>query len=424
VEARGGRPASDARLAGRGRARGAGRLVARTPGAPLSRFDRFLEPPRLRTLESDEERRATWLELFLDLVFVAAIAEVASTLSADPTAAGFGRFLVLFLPIGWAWTGFAFYATRFDTDDLVYRLLTLLGMFFVAALASTVPDALHGGQNGFVVAYVAVRLVMLALYARVYRDLEVARPVAGWLLLVFGAAVGVWLISLAVPTPWKYVLWGIALAVEHLGPIRAWQLLRGMPVHPRHLPERFGLLVLIVLGEAVIGVVLGTAHVSWTVLSGAVAFAGFLTAAAIWWLYFDFLDATAVVTRNVGSGMTYVYAHYFVAAGIAALGVGVKLAIFSVEPGPRYDDIGWIAAAGAALCMTGLAAIQLVTPPAILDADVALRLGTAALAAVLVVVSSVLSPVVVVCLLAVVLVAQVIAELEGHEGHTGGVGPI
>ena len=115
-----------------------------------------------------------------------AIAEVASTLAADPTAAGFGRFLALFLPIGWAWAGFAFYATRFDTDDLVYRLLTLLGMFFVAALASTVPDALHGGQNSFVVAYVAVRLVLLVLYGRVYRDLEVARPVAGWLIMVFG----------------------------------------------------------------------------------------------------------------------------------------------------------------------------------------------------------------------------------------------
>ena len=349
---------------------------------------------------------------------MAAIAEVASTLSADPTAAGFGRYLALFLPIAWAWAGFAFYATRFDTDDLVYRLLTLLGMFFVAALASTVPDALHGGQNAFVVAYIAVRLVLLALYARVYRDLEVARPVAGWLFSVFAAAVGVWLISLAVPTPWKYVLWGLALLIEHLAPIRAWKLLRGMPVHPRHLPERYGLLVLIVLGEGVIGVVLGTAHVSWTVLSGAVAFGGFLTAAAIWWLYFDFLDATAAVTRNVRSGITNVYAHYFVTAGIAALGVGVKLAIFSVEPGPRYDHIGWIAAAGTALCMTGLAAIQFVTPPALFDADVLLRLVTAAVAGTLVVLSSVLSPVVIVWLLAAVLVGQVIAELEGHESHS------
>src|SRR5919202_4150318 len=122
---------------------------------------RFLEPPRLRTLEVEVDRRATWLELFLDLVFVGAIAETASTLSADPTAIGFGRFLALFLPIGWAWAGFTFYATRFDTDDLVYRLLTLLGMFTVAGVAATVPEALDGGQNEFVVAYVLVRVVLI-----------------------------------------------------------------------------------------------------------------------------------------------------------------------------------------------------------------------------------------------------------------------
>lgn len=384
----------------------------------MSRLARFLEPPRLRTLETDGERRATWLELFVDLVFVAAIAEVASTLSADPTAAGFGRFLALFLPIGWAWSGFAFYATRFDTDDLVYRLLTLLGMFAVAALASTVPHALHGGQNAFAVAYVSVRVVLLLLYVRVYRDLPVAKPVAGWFLFVFGTAAGIWLVSVAVPTPWKYVLWGGALLWEHYGPIRVWRLLGSMPVDTRHLPERFGLLVLIVLGEGVIGVVLGTAHVSWTFHSGTVAFAGFITAAAIWWLYFDFLDAAVVVTRNVLSGLTYTYAHYFVTAGIAALGVGVKLTIFSVQPGPSYDDIGWIAAAGTALCMGGLAAIQLAVPPMLLDADVLLRLATAGVGLVLVGLSSVLSPVLILWLLAAVLVAQVFAELAAHERHT------
>ena len=206
-------------------------------------------------------------------------------------------------------------------------------MFAVAGLASTVPDALHGGQNTFVVAYVCVRAILLVLYARVYRDVEVARPVAGWFMVMFGLGVMGWLVSLAVPVPWKYAVWGVALAVEYAAPIRAWRLLRGVPVDPRHLPERFGLLIIIVLGEGVIGVVLGTAEVSWTLRSGAVAFAGFLTGAAIWWLYFDFLDATSVVTRNVRSGLTFVYAHFFVAAGIAALGVGVKLAILSVEPG-------------------------------------------------------------------------------------------
>jgi low temperature requirement protein LtrA len=296
-------------------------------------------------------------------------------------------------------------------------------MFAVAGLASTVPDALHGGQNSFVVAYVSVRAILLVLYIRVYRSLELARPVAGWFIFMFGLAVVDWLISLALPGPWKYVLWGVALALEHAAPIRAWRLLRGVPVDPRHIPERFGLLVIIVLGEGVIGVVLGTAEVSWTVRSGAVAFAGFVTGAAIWWLYFDFLDAASVVMRNVRSGITYVYAHYFVAAGIAALGVGVKLAIFSVEPGKRYDRIGWVAAAGTALCMSGLAAIQLATPPALVDADVLLRLATAAVAGLLVALSPVLSPILVIWLLAATLVAQVVVELARHERHTALAGP-
>jgi low temperature requirement protein LtrA len=171
--------------------------------------------------------------------------------------------------------------------------------------------------------------------------------------------------------------------------------------------------------------VLGTAEVSWTLLSGTVAFAGFLTGAAIWWLYFDFLDATSVVTRNVRSGITFVYAHYFVAAGIAALGVGVKLAILSVEPGPRYDDIGWIAAAGTALCMAGLAVIQLATPPALVDADVLVRLATTAVAGVLAALAEVLSPVLILWLVAAALVAQVAVELATHERHTAELpGPV
>jgi low temperature requirement protein LtrA len=291
-------------------------------------------------------------------------------------------------------------------------------MFAVAGLASTVPDAFHGGQNSFVVAYVAVRLVLIVLYVRVYRNVEAARGLAGWFILMFGIAVVDWVISLALPVPWKYVLWGIALAFEHAAPIRAWRMIRDAPVHPRHIPERYGLLIIIVLGEAVIGVVLGTAAVSWTALSGTAAFAGFLAAAAIWWLYFDFLDAS-VVTRNLLSGMTFVYAHYFVAAGIAALGVGVKLTILSAAPGPSYDDIGWIAAVSTAMCMAGLAAIQLATPPTLLDLDVVLRLSVAALAGVLAIVSSLLSPVLLLWLLAAILCMQVVFELAGHERYAG-----
>src|SRR5213078_1946814 len=118
----------------------------------MGTFDRFLEPPRLRTTSDDEDRRATWLELFFDLVFVAAIAELSYVLLAEVTVGGFARYLGYFVPIWWAWMGFTFYANRFDTDDLPYRLLTLAGMLGIAALAVNVRHVLEGAsaENAFV----------------------------------------------------------------------------------------------------------------------------------------------------------------------------------------------------------------------------------------------------------------------------------
>jgi low temperature requirement protein LtrA len=348
---------------------------------------------------------------------VVAIAELGTSLAHEPTAGGFLRYLGLFVPIWWAWAGFTFYATRFDTDDLIYRVATLAGMFGVAVVASRVPQAFHGHGNGFVVAYIGIRLVLVLLYARARRNVERARRLASWFIAMFSTAIVLWGVSLVVASPWKYVLWGVALAFELGAPPRAWRLIRDAPIDPAHIPERFGLLTIIVLGEAVIAVVLGTVNVSWTLSTGSTALAGFLAAAAIWWIYFEFFDAS-VVTRGVLRGLTFVYAHYFVAVGIAAAGVGVRLTIHSAAHGSRYEHVGWVVAGGTALCMLGLGVIQLATPPTMVDADVALRFATAVFAAVLAVLADVLSPVLVLWLLAVSLLVQVVVELAGHERHT------
>jgi low temperature requirement protein LtrA len=381
-------------------------------------FHRFLEPPRLRTASAEryEERHATWLELFLDLVFVVAIAQLGTAFSHEPTGAGFLRFLGLFVPIVWAWAGFTFYATRFDTDDLVYRALTLLGMFGVAALATTVPAAFGGSGNGFALAYAGIRLVIVVFYIRAHRHVPRARPLANWFLLMFTTAVVFWLASLAVPSPWKFALWGVALAFELGAPPRAWRLISDAPIHPAHIPERFGLLTIIVLGEAVIAVVIGTVDVSWTALSATAAFAGFVVAASIWWIYFEYLDSS-VVGQSVFRGMTFVYSHFLVTAGIATAGVGVRLALLSAAPDGRYEHAGWIVATGTAICMAGLGAIQLVTPPAVLDSDVVLRFAAAGCAGVLAALTNTLSPILVLWVVAAGLFAQVVFELASHERH-------
>jgi low temperature requirement protein LtrA len=122
-------------------------------------------PLRLRSTEAG--RKVTWLELFFDLVFVAAVAQVADPLRAEYTIAGLVRFTPLFVLIWWAWTGHTVFSTRFDSDDGLQRGLTLVQVFAVAAMAANAKDALDSRSSaGFAAAYAAVRFVLVAQYFR------------------------------------------------------------------------------------------------------------------------------------------------------------------------------------------------------------------------------------------------------------------
>jgi low temperature requirement protein LtrA len=379
---------------------------------------RLVDPPRLRTVEADQgERRATWTELFFDLVFVVAVAQVANILSADPTLLGLLRFAALFIPIWWAWMGYTFYANRFDTDDIVHRLLYLAGMLAVAALAVTVHDAFGGGSARFALAYFAVRLVLVGLYLRARLNVPRARNLTDLFLASFGSAAALWLVSVFVPEPGRYAFWGVALALELATPLLAWRLIAEAPIHRTHLPERFGLFTLIVLGESVLAVVLGTAGVSWHWESTLVAIAGFVIAACIWWVYFDFFDAGAVLGRGIMRGLVYTYGHFPLVAGIAVTGVGTKLAIQDAAGNAHAGGTGWVICVGVAVCMLALGAIHWVGEGGRTDADLWLRLAAAGGAGVLAALESTLRPAVMVWLLAALLLVVVAAELLAHEDH-------
>jgi low temperature requirement protein LtrA len=359
-------------------------------------------------------------------VFVVAVAQLGRQLGLDVTAGGFFRFLGFFIPVWWAWMGFTFYANRFDTDDLPYRLLIFAAMLGVAALATTLPDAFAGASRGFVLSYVSVRLVLLALYARAIRHVKEGRAIAVFYFAAFSAAVVVWLASLLFPAPERYWVWAFALAIELAAPIVGWRLIPSGPVDPRHAPERLGLLTIIVLGESVFAVVLGVSDVNWSTEALFAAVGGFLCAAAFWWIYFEFVNpeyAFAALRRRgrILRGLVFVYANYPVIAGLAALGIGVKLAVLAAGGHSAYDDSGWVLCAGLALSMTGLAAVELVMPPFWLAVDFWLRVATAVLALVLIPFASSLSPLLIVWILAGALVVQVVVELLGHEQHIEGV---
>src|ERR687891_616160 len=103
----------------------------------------IVRPIRLRSAEGAEAgRKVSWLELFFDLAFVAAVAQVGTPLATEYTLAGLFRDGFLFILIWWAWSGHTAYSTRFDTDDLIQRVLTLLQIFLVAVMAVNAKDPL------------------------------------------------------------------------------------------------------------------------------------------------------------------------------------------------------------------------------------------------------------------------------------------
>src|SRR3990172_2550231 len=135
---------------------------------PTLRSSLLVRPP-LRTPMEGEERHATWLPLFFDLAVVAGRSPAAHALAEDRSALGMLVFAGLFIPVFWVWAGHTVYATRFDTDDLTYRLLTFLQMFAVVGMAVEVHHASEGETRAFSLAYLGARIILLLLLARAGR---------------------------------------------------------------------------------------------------------------------------------------------------------------------------------------------------------------------------------------------------------------
>ena len=124
---------------------------------------------QLRTSKSEHghDQKVGWLELFYDLVYVATVIALGDKLSNDISLGGVGRFIVLFLPIWWTWTGMAFYITRFNVDDVGHRLLVFMQMFAIAVLAINISDGLGDTSQAFALAYVGARSMLILMYVRV-----------------------------------------------------------------------------------------------------------------------------------------------------------------------------------------------------------------------------------------------------------------
>jgi low temperature requirement protein LtrA len=308
--------------------------------------------PRLRAVRR-AEGRVTALELFFDLVFVLAVTQCTTLMANEPTWQGLLRGLLVLAVLWWPWTGYAWLTSVVDPEEGAVRIAMFAAMaaFLVSALA--VPGAFDDDAFAFAFAYGVVRFAHIWLFVLASRDEPgLRRSVTG---LGASTAVGVGLLLAASSLEgWQQAaLWVLALVIDVGAPLLFWS--EGWQLMPAHFAERFGLIVIIALGESIVAIGVGSHEV---VDLGVVVAAtlGMAISAALWWLYFDVISWLAVRRlveaapgreQNELARDAYGVLHFPIVAGIVLAALGLKTTLAHVDdpldPVPAAALVGGVA---------------------------------------------------------------------------------
>jgi low temperature requirement protein LtrA len=309
----------------------------------------------------EQEHRVTPRELFFDLVFVFGFTQVAALMAGDPTFAGIGRGVLVLAALWWVWTAYAWLTNTVDPEESAVgaSLLVALIAMFVGALV--VPNVFRDDGVLFGVCFLVVCAMHITLYALAGRGnpdlLGAVLRLAPWTLL------GATLILVAGFTEGARTwLWLAALACTYVGAALSGS--RGWQIHPSHLAERYGLVLIIALGEAFIAIGIGASGIGIGPGEVVAAVLGILVATSFWLAYFDFFSIRGEQMLHAREGPerialardAYAYAHLPMIAGVVLFAFAMKTIVADV--GGELDSV-------AAFALCGGSALYLLTYSAI-----------------------------------------------------------
>src|SRR5215207_9470167 len=292
-------------------------------------------------------RASTPLELLFDLTFVIAFGtaadQLAGLLAHDHVREGIIGFCFATFAISWAWINFTWFASAYDTDDWLYRLTTMVQMVGVIILALGLHDMFESLAEGehldnrvMVLGYVVMRVPMVAQWARAAGQDGGRREVCkifiltllisqlGWVALLF--------LDLGIAAAFVCAI--VLVLVELVGPVVAEHVRGGTPWHPHHIAERYGLLVIIALGEGLLGTTAALGALidvtGWTFDAALLGLAGTALTFGMWWIYFVIPSGQllhAYRQRSFGWG----YGHIPLFGAVVAVGAGLHAAAYHLE---------------------------------------------------------------------------------------------
>jgi low temperature requirement protein LtrA len=294
-------------------------------------------PRRGRRLEAVDEREAvTPLELFFDLVFVFALTQVTEFMAEEAGAVDVLRGVLAIAVLWWCWIGYSWLCSLLRAEQGLMRLGLFAAMAAMFVQAITIPEAfddLPGGLHGpmvFACCYFVVRAVHIALFWLASREDQQLRGQILRFLPSMLAGTILLLIASQTSGTTQTVLWFAALAGDYLGTLAAgskWRM-----GSAAHYAERYGLIIIVALGESIVAIGVGVAHlpISWPIIAASVL--GLVVSGALWWAYFDI---TALITERAlvaadGERQVrlarggYTMLHLPMVAGIVLMALGLK----------------------------------------------------------------------------------------------------
>jgi low temperature requirement protein LtrA len=284
-----------------------------------------------------ETKRVSPLELFFDLVFVFAITQVTALMAADPTWSGLARGLLVLAAVWWGWAAYAWLTNEVDPDLPGVRIATFAAMIAMLIASLALPEAFGAHALLFALAYLAIRVLHIALFTAGTEDATVRDAVRT--LAPPAITVPAFLILAAfLDSPAQELVWlAVIVADFFTGGIRG---IGGFRLSPGHFVERHGLIVIIALGESIVAIGVGAEGAELDAGELTAAALGVIVAAALWWTYFDRIAPIAERSlealpagreRNVLARDSFSYLHLAMVAGIVLLALGVKKTLGHVE---------------------------------------------------------------------------------------------
>jgi low temperature requirement protein LtrA len=296
---------------------------------------------------AEAHRVATSLEQLFDLTFATcfslAASQLALALSAGRYAAALFGFAFATFAICWAWINFSWFASAYDTDDWIFRVVTMRQMVGVLVLSIGLPPMFASIERGerldnsiMVLGYVIMRVALVFQWLRAARqDPARRRACLTYAIAISIAQIGwVWQIAVHFSTAAAFILGSILALIELMGPVLAERQDGGTPWHAHHITERHSSLAIMALGEGIVGTIAALSAVverqGWTVDATLVGVAGTALTFGMWWLY-DLLPSAAILETHRNRAFVWGVGQILIVTAIVATGGGLHVAAYFIE---------------------------------------------------------------------------------------------